>query len=102
MFFRTDFLKTNGHRKKHVIEPLFNKVAGLKACNYIKKSLQCWCFPVIISKFLRTAFLYNTCGGYFWLLEVNNSNKDNNLYAVMLYFHYIIILVLRIMILIGQ
>ena len=69
MFFRIDFLKTNVHRKTHVLEPCFNKVAGLKASNYIKKSLQRRCFPVIILKFLRTAFLYNTCGGYFWLFQ---------------------------------
>ena len=39
----------------------FNKVVGLKACNFIKKRLQHRCFPVIIANFLRTAFLKNNC-----------------------------------------
>ena len=34
----------------------FNKIAVLKACNFIKKKLQHRCFPVNIAKFLRTAF----------------------------------------------
>ena len=33
---------------------LFNIVAALKACNFIKKKLQHRCFPVNIAKFLRT------------------------------------------------
>ena len=39
-----------------MLEPLFNKVAGLKAYNFIKKRLQHRCFPVNIAKLLRTAF----------------------------------------------
>ena len=42
------------HRKTPVLESLFNKVAGLKTRNFIKKALQHWCFPVNIAKFLRT------------------------------------------------
>ena len=37
---------------------LFNKVAGLKACNFIKKRLQHRCFPVKFAKFFRTSFFY--------------------------------------------
>ena len=39
-----------------MLESLFNKVAGLKACNFIKKRLKHSCFPVNIEKILRTAF----------------------------------------------
>ena len=45
----------NNHRKRPVLESLFNKVPGLQACNFIKKRLQQRCFPVNIAKFLRTA-----------------------------------------------
>ena len=56
------FLKfRNFHRKTLVLESLFNKAAGLKACNFIKKRLQHRCFPVNIAKFLRTFILKNIC-----------------------------------------
>ena len=45
----------NIHRKTLVLQSLFNEVAGLKSCNFIKKTLQQRCFPVNIAKFLRTA-----------------------------------------------
>ena len=40
-------------------------LTGLKAWNVIKKRLQHRCFPVIIAKILRIAFLQNTSGGCF-------------------------------------
>ena len=43
-----------------MLEPLFNKAAGLKACNFIKKRHQRRCFPVNIAKYLRKAFSYRT------------------------------------------
>ena len=43
-----------------VLEFLFNKVADLKACNFIKKRLQYRCLPVNIAKLLKTAFVYRT------------------------------------------
>ena len=49
------------YRETPVLESLFNKVAGLQACNYIKKRPQLRCFPVNIAKFLRTPILKNTC-----------------------------------------
>ena len=57
MFFKKGVLKKfhNIHRKTPVLESLFSKVAGLKACNFIKKRLQHRCFPVNIAKFLRAA-----------------------------------------------
>ena len=44
-----------------MIESLFNKVAGLKACKFIKKRPQHRCFHVNIVKFLRTPSLKNIC-----------------------------------------
>ena len=35
-----------------MLEPLFKNIAGLKACNFIKKRPQNRRFPVIIAKFL--------------------------------------------------
>ena len=55
----------NIHRKTAVLESRFNKVAGLKACNFIKKGIQHRCFPVNDTKFLRKPFLRNICE---WLL----------------------------------
>ena len=48
-----------------MLESLFNKVADLKVCNFMKMKLQHRCFLVDIAKFLRTAFFQNTPGGYF-------------------------------------
>ena len=45
---------------------LFNKVAGLQICNFIKKKLQQRCVAVNIAKFLRTPFLWNTSRGCFY------------------------------------
>ena len=42
------------HRKIPVLESVFNKVPGLKACNFITKKVQHRCFS---AKFLRTPFL---------------------------------------------
>ena len=56
---------------------LFNKVAGLKACNFIKKRPQQKCFPVNITKVLRTAFLQNTSGGC-----ICNPNKHRHFLSV--------------------
>ena len=43
-----------------MLESLFNKAAGLKACNFIKKRLQHRYFLVNIVKYLRIAFCYRT------------------------------------------
>ena len=39
------------HRKKPVLESLFNIVTGLQPSHFIKERLQHRCFPVIIAKF---------------------------------------------------
>ena len=56
----------NIHGKVSLLESLFNKVAELRACNFIKIWLQHRCFSVIIAKFLRTVFLQNTSSGCFY------------------------------------
>ena len=48
--------------KTLVLESLFNKVAGLKVCNFIKKTLRHRRFPV---KFSRTSFFKKQ---FWWLL----------------------------------
>ena len=48
-------------RKIPVLESLLNKVAGLEACNFIKKRLQHRYFPVKFAIFLRTPILKNIC-----------------------------------------
>ena len=44
-----------------MLESLYNKATGLEICNFIKKRLQCRCFPENIAKFLRTPILKNFC-----------------------------------------
>ena len=51
-------------------ESLFNKVAVLRACSFIKKSLRHRCFPVKFAKFLRTTILKNI-----WLLLNSFKNR---------------------------
>ena len=51
-------------------ESVFNKVAGLRACNFVKKKFQHRYFPVKFAKFLRTPILNNIWG------------------QLLLYFHY--------------
>ena len=48
-----------------MLESLFNKVTCFQACNFIKKNLQYRCFPVNITKFLRTVFFIENLR---WLL----------------------------------
>ena len=45
-------------KKKPVLESLFDKVAGLKACSLIKKRLQHSYFPVKFATFLKTFFFF--------------------------------------------
>ena len=48
-------------RKTSVLESLFNKVACLRVCSFIKKRLQHRCIPVKLAKFLKTSILKNIC-----------------------------------------
>ena len=47
------------HGKTLALEPLFNKVAGLQAYNFIKRRVRHSCFPVKFVKLLRTPILNN-------------------------------------------
>ena len=47
------------HRKIPVLESVFNKVAGVTACNFITKKVKHRCFPVKFTKFLRIPILNN-------------------------------------------
>ena len=40
-----------------MLESLFNKITGLRACNIFKKRLQNRCFPMSIAKLLRIPIL---------------------------------------------
>ena len=56
------FLKSSQYPQEiHVLELLFKNIAGLKACNFIKKRLQRTCFLVNIAKFLILLFSKNIC-----------------------------------------
>ena len=48
-----------------VLKTLFKKVAELKTCIFIKKAPRHMCFPMNIARFLKAAFLWNTCWSYF-------------------------------------
>ena len=52
MFFRLGVLFLNIQRKTPELESLFDKVAGLQPCNFIKKRLQLRYFLLNIVKFL--------------------------------------------------
>ena len=64
------------HRKTPVMESLFNKVAGLKTCNFIKKRLQHRFFPMKFAKSYRTPILKNICERL--LLYYTIINCENN------------------------
>ena len=50
------------HMKTPVLESLFNKVAGLQDCNFIKKRFLHRCFLIKVLKVLRTPVLKNMYG----------------------------------------
>ena len=49
------------HRKTTVSESLFNKFAGLEACNLLKKRLQHRYYAVNIEQFLKTSIFKSIC-----------------------------------------
>ena len=51
----------------------FNEDAGLQTCNFIKKRLQCRCFPVNIAKFLRTAVFIEHLRRLLFSLRMKNN-----------------------------
>ena len=70
VFFKINVLKKfTIHRKSPVLEFLFNKVAGLKAYNFMKKRLRHRCFPVNIVKLLWTfSKIYRNFIEHLWWL----------------------------------
>ena len=64
-----------------MLESLFNKVAHLKACNFIKKRIQHRCFLVTFAKFLRTSFfLQNISVGYFFRQHDSDNISINKMW----------------------
>ena len=59
----------NIHRKAPVLDSLFNKVVGVKACNFIKKRFQHRYFSMSIAGFLRTLILKNICERLLLILQ---------------------------------
>ena len=52
-----------------MLESLLNKVAGLKACNFIKKRLQDTWFPGKFAKILRTPFQKGSGTFFFYSIQ---------------------------------
>ena len=62
VFCKKVFLKISQIlQESNCVNPIFNEVEGLEACNFTKKRLQHRCCPVNIAKFLRTLILKNIC-----------------------------------------
>ena len=63
VFYRKSCSKKfrNIHRKTPVLESPFDRLAGFKTCNFLKKRLLHRCFPVNIAKFLITLILMKIC-----------------------------------------
>ena len=71
------FLKVSQNsRKTSVLECLFNNVAGLKTCNFIKNIFQHRCFPVKFATFLRTPTLTNICERLLLFLVIRLNSKS--------------------------
>ena len=55
------------YRKAHVLEPVFNKVAGLRRVyNFMKRRLKHRCFPMTFAKILRTLILKTSANDCFY------------------------------------
>ena len=61
VFYKKLSLKISQYSQKNTCWSLFIKVAGLQACNFIKKRLQWRCFPANIVDFSKTPILKNIC-----------------------------------------
>ena len=66
------FFGTGAPKNFAMLEFLYNEVAGLQVCNFIKKRLQHRCFSVKFAKSLRPSFLQYTSGGCFWKYLMNS------------------------------
>ena len=61
--------------KTPVLESLFNTVAGLEACDFIKKIFQHRCFPVNNAKLLRTPEELLQTAAFVALVALDRLNK---------------------------
>ena len=68
------FFGTGGLKNYAMLEFPSKNVAGLQACNFIKKRLQHRCFSVKFAKFSSASFLQNTSGGCFWNYLMSSLN----------------------------
>ena len=59
------------HLGAPVFEFLFNNIASLKTCTFIKKRLERRCFPVTIEKLLIASFLKTSANGCFFIQNAN-------------------------------
>ena len=55
--------------KALVLESLFNKVAHLKACNFIKERLHHRCFPVNVANFFKNTYFEKHLGAADMIIE---------------------------------
>ena len=62
-----------------MFECLFNKAAGLQACNFIEKKIQPSCFPVKFAKLLRIPILKKRCERVLLENAVTSKNASKNL-----------------------
>ena len=62
-----NFEKFTGKHQRQSL--FFNKIAGLRTANLLKKRPWRSCFPVNFAKFLKTPFLRSTSGGCFCILS---------------------------------
>ena len=61
LFLKIDVLEIRYIRRKTpVFESLFNKFAGLKACNFIKKRVKHWVFSCEYCKIFKNSIFYRT------------------------------------------
>ena len=83
MFFKTGALKKfrNIQRKTPMLESLFNKAAGLKSCNFVKKKALAHMFSCEYCKIFKNIFLWNTSGGCFCLWF----NRDMRLFETVVF-----------------
>ena len=61
VFYKKNALTNALTQKTPALESLFNQIAGLQVCYFIKKRLQQRFFSINIVKFLKTSILKKAC-----------------------------------------
>ena len=59
-----------------MLNSLFNKVAGLQTCTFIKEWLQHRCVPVNVANILRTAFSIEDLGHLLLILQEREEEES--------------------------